>query len=80
LDIRKDTGLREKKKLTDIGFWFFGIGITLVFSLDIWIRLIYYQSTSGTKIYPQGNVNKSRISPFLQFGIYRRIGRVPPAS
>lgn len=69
--------IKEKKKLTDTGFFGFSdLGNFLVFSLDVWIRLICYQSTSGTKIYPHPIVNKSRISLFNLFGIYPVTGNV----
>jgi len=63
-----------------LDFGFSDLGNFLVFSLDIWIRLICYQSTSETKIYSQENVNKSRISQFQSFGIYRCIRKINSSS
>lgn len=61
----------KEKKLIDTGFldfpgyWMRNFGFSWILE---W--LISYQSTSNTKIYPQGNVNKSNTSRFKKFGIY----------
>ena len=69
---------RTKKKLTDIGFFYFGllkdwIGFSfriLDFGFLDTGRLIMYQSTSATKVADSAVSNNSKITLFLIYGFY----------
>ena len=64
---------RKKRKLTDTGlFWFYLDNWTKwIFQIGYWIKIDAYQSTSTSKVYPQGCVNKSITARLFLFRIYR---------
>ena len=69
---------RKKRKLTDTGLLVLtGYWTDWTFQLGYWTKIDNsYQSTSGSKVYPHGRVDKSISALFKSVGIYRKMRTV----